>query len=404
MTASSPASAESVREQVGAILDPEIRRPLADLGMIGEVSVDGDAARVNVRLTIAGCPAALEIESAVRDAALAVPGITAATVDVTVMTAEERSELMARLRPGGTTMAFGPESGTRVIAVTSGKGGVGKSSVTVNLAIALAQRGLRVGILDADVYGYSIPALMGLAPEGIPVRPTRLDDAIVPPVAHDVKVISIGMFVDDTDVAVAWRGPMLQRTVSQFLTDVYFGDLDVLLIDLPPGTGDVAITVGQMLPHSDVLIVTTPQPYAAGVAIRAGGLAAQTGQRVIGVVENMSAGVQADGTTLDVFGSGGAAAVVAGLARQSVATEVLGHVPLSTLMAQAADAGTPLVASHPDDAAAQELTRIADTLLKLTARKDRSLPLAPRKSADAERSQLARSSRHPERRCRRPRW
>ena len=378
MTASSPASAESVREQVGAILDPEIRRPLADLGMIGEVSVDGDAARVNVRLTIAGCPAALEIESAVRDAALAVPGITAATVDVTVMTAEERSELMARLRPGGTTMAFGPESGTRVIAVTSGKGGVGKSSVTVNLAIALAQRGLRVGILDADVYGYSIPALMGLAPEGIPVRPTRLDDAIVPPVAHDDKVISIGMFVDDTDVAVAWRGPMLQRTVSQFLTDVYFGDLDVLLIDLPPGTGDVAITVGQMLPHSDVLIVTTPQPYAAGVAIRAGGLAAQTGQRVIGVVENMSAGVQADGTTLDVFGSGGAAAVVAGLARQSVATEVLGHVPLSTLMAQAADAGTPLVASHPDDAAAQELTRIADTLLKLTARKDRSLPLAPR--------------------------
>ena len=378
MTLTPPASAESVRAQVGAILDPEIRRPLADLGMIGDVSVDGDTARVNVRLTIAGCPAALQIESAVREAALAVTGIAVANVDVTVMTAEERGELMARLRPRGSTMAFGPESGTRVIAVTSGKGGVGKSSMTVNLAVALARRGLRVGILDADVYGYSIPALMGLAPDGIPVRPTRLDEAIVPPVAHDVKVISIGMFVDDTDVAVAWRGPMLQRTVSQFLTDVYFGDLDVLFIDLPPGTGDVAITVGQMLPHSDVLIVTTPQPYAAGVAIRAGGLAAQTGQRVIGVVENMSAGVQADGTTLDVFGSGGAEAVVAGLARQSVSTEVLGHVPLSTLMAQAADTGVPLVASHPDDAAARELARIADTLLKLTARPDRSLPLAPR--------------------------
>jgi ATP-binding protein involved in chromosome partitioning len=219
---------------------------------------------------------------------------------------------------------------------------------------------------------------MGLAPEGMSVRPTRVDDAIMPPVAHDVKVISIGMFVDDTDVAVAWRGPMLQRTVTQFLTDVYFGDLDVLLIDLPPGTGDVAITVGQLLPHADVLIVTTPQPYAAGVAVRAGSLAVQTGQRVIGVVENMSASVLADGTTLDVFGSGGAEAVVSGLARQSVSTTVLGHIPLTPLMAQAADNGIPLVASHAQDPAAQELSRVADALLKLTARENRTLPLSPR--------------------------
>jgi ATP-binding protein involved in chromosome partitioning len=377
-SASSTSAVEDLRARVGAVIDPEIRRPLADLGMIGEVSIVDDVAHVNVMLTITGCPAANQIEASVREAAIAGSGISRADVDVTVMSGEQRAALMERLRPGGKTMAFGAESGTRVIAVTSGKGGVGKSSVTVNLAVALAQRGLRVGILDADVYGYSIPSLMGLAPYGVSVRPTRIDEAIVPPVAHDVKVISIGMFVDDTDVAVAWRGPMLQRTVTQFLTDVYFGDLDVLLIDLPPGTGDVAITVGQLLPHADVLIVTTPQPYAAGVAVRAGSLAVQTGQRVIGVVENMSASVLPDGSTLDVFGSGGAQAVVSGLARQAVSTDILGHIPLTPLMAQAADTGIPLVASHPDDPAAQELSRVADALLKRTARENRTLPLAPR--------------------------
>ena len=378
MTGSTASALEDLRARVGAVIDPEIRRPLADLGMIGEVSLVDGVAHVNVMLTISGCPAATQIEASVREAALATPAISHADVSVTVMSSEQRAALMERLRPGGKTMAFGAESGTRVIAVTSGKGGVGKSSVTVNLAVALAQRGLLVGILDADVYGYSIPSLMGLAPDGISVRPTRLDDAIVPPVAHDVKVISIGMFVDDTDVAVAWRGPMLQRTVTQFLTDVYFGDLDVLLIDLPPGTGDVAITVGQLLPHADVLIVTTPQPYAAGVAVRAGSLAVQTGQRVIGVVENMSASVLSDGTTLDVFGSGGAEAVVSGLARQSVSTVILGHIPLTPLMAQAADTGIPLVASHPEDPAALELSRVADAVLKRTARENRTLPLAPR--------------------------
>jgi len=378
VTGSTASALEDLRARVGAVIDPEIRRPLADLGMIGEVSLVDGVAHVNVMLTISGCPAATQIEASVREAALATPAISHADVSVTVMSSEQRAALMERLRPGGKTMAFGAESGTRVIAVTSGKGGVGKSSVTVNLAVALAQRGLLVGILDADVYGYSIPSLMGLAPDGISVRPTRLDDAIVPPVAHDVKVISIGMFVDDTDVAVAWRGPMLQRTVTQFLTDVYFGDLDVLLIDLPPGTGDVAITVGQLLPHADVLIVTTPQPYAAGVAVRAGSLAVQTGQRVIGVVENMSASVLSDGTTLDVFGSGGAEAVVSGLARQSVSTVILGHIPLTPLMAQAADTGIPLVASHPEDPAALELSRVADAVLKRTARENRTLPLAPR--------------------------
>ncbi|CAB4889159.1 unannotated protein [freshwater metagenome] len=374
----SAASPDDVRSRVGAVQDPEIRRPLADLGMVGPIEVRGSEAIVSIRLTIAGCPAADHIERAVHEAALSSPGVTSAVVSVSIMTNEERSDMLATLRPAGRTMAFGPESMTRVIAVTSGKGGVGKSSVTVNLAVALARRGLRVGILDADVYGYSIPSLMGLAPGGVPVRPTRLDDAIVPPVAHDVKVISIGMFVDDTDVAVAWRGPMLQRTVTQFLTDVYFGDLDVLFIDLPPGTGDVAITVGQLLPHSDVLIVTTPQPYAAGVAIRAGALATQTGQRIIGVVENMSASVLSDGTRLDVFGSGGAAAVAAGLARTGLKVDVLARIPLSPAMAQAADSGIPLVASDPDDLAAAELTQLADEVLKRSARATATVPLTPR--------------------------
>ena len=214
---------ELVREAAGAVIDPELRRSLGDLGMIGSVSTENISAIVEVRLTIAGCPAAQKIESDVRAAALSVTGIEDVTVDVQVMTAEERAELLGRLRPGGPKQnPFGPGTLTRVIAVTSGKGGVGKSTMTANLAAALAQHGFRVGILDADVYGFSIPALMGLAPDGVAAKPTRLDDMIVPPVGHDVKVISIGMFVENANAAVAWRGPMLQRTITQFLTDVYF--------------------------------------------------------------------------------------------------------------------------------------------------------------------------------------
>lgn len=345
--------------------------------MITSVSVADTLATVTVSLTIAGCPAADRIEAEVREAAESVSGVTRADVTLSVMSDAERAEMLARIRPPGRTPAFGPDSPTRIIAVTSGKGGVGKSSVTVNVASALASRGLSVGILDADVYGYSVPALMGLAPDGIPVRPTRLDDAIVPPVAHGVKVISIGMFVDDASVAVAWRGPMLQRTVSQFLRDVYFGDLDVLLIDLPPGTGDVAITVGQLLPHADVLVVTTPQPYAAGVAVRAGGLAAQTGQRVIGVVENMASGLGPDGETLSLFGSGGGQAVTAGLARRGITTDLVASIPLSARLAESADTGVPLVLANPDDAAAVVLTNLATRVVELTRRPERGVRLTP---------------------------
>lgn len=352
---------ELVREAAGAVMDPELRRSLSDLGMIGAVTVENGVASVEVRLTIAGCPAAQKIESDVRAAATGVAGIDEVSVDVQVMTAEERAELLGRLRPGGPKQnPFGPGTLTRVIAVTSGKGGVGKSTMTANLAVSLARQGYRVGILDADVYGFSIPALMGLAPDGVAVKPTRLDDMIVPPVGHDVKVISIGMFVENANAAVAWRGPMLQRTITQFLTDVYFGDLDFLLLDLPPGTGDVAITVGQQLPNADVLVVTTGQVAASEVAVRAGVVARQTGQRVIGVVENMGPLVLPDGSALALFGEGGAESVANALSiGQDTAVEVLAKIPLSLGLREGGDEGMPIVLANPADPAAQAITELA---------------------------------------------
>lgn len=355
-------TADAVRDAVGRVVDPELRRSLADLDMLRDITVDAGAARVGVALTIVGCPAASRIEREVREAAAAVSGISAVTVDVTVMTADERRALTDKLRDGRgpRVMPFGPDSLTRVIAVTSGKGGVGKSTVTANLAVALAARGLRVGLLDADVHGFSIPGLLGI-PGG--TTPTRLDDMILPPVAHDVKVISIGMFLRADEDAVAWRGPMLHRTVEQFLTDVYYGDLDILLLDMPPGTGDVAISVGQLLPHAEVLVVTTPQAAAADVAIRSGVVARQTGQRVIGVVETMSPMTLPDGTVIDLFGSGGGAAVAAALSREEDRVDVLASVPLSTALRTGGDSGVPVTVGAPDDAAAKALQSLADAVI-----------------------------------------
>jgi len=356
---------DAVRAAAGSVRDPELRRDLGELGMIGAVSVDGSVASVEVRLTIVGCPAAVAIERDVRAAVADVSGVTDVTVDMQVMTPEQRSELLGNLRPGGPKQnPFVAGSLTRVIAITSGKGGVGKSTVTANLAASLAAQGYAVGILDADVYGFSIPALMGLAPDGIAAKPTRLDDMIVPPVGHDVKVISIGMFVENSNAAVAWRGPMLQRTITQFLTDVYFGDLDFLLLDLPPGTGDVAITVGQLLPHAEVLVVTTGQAAASEVAVRAGVLARQTGQSILGVVENMGALMLPDGSRLELFGSGGADTVAAELSKDAPQpVTVLSHVPLSQALREAGDVGTPIVLSNPHDPAAQALTNLAQRIV-----------------------------------------
>lgn len=373
----------AVRTAVGAVVDPELRRTLDDLGMVREVSVDGATAHVGILLTIVGCPAADRISREVTDAAASVAGIAEVDLEVGVMSPTQRQELTERLRGtrAARTMPFGPDSLTRVVAVTSGKGGVGKSTVTANLAAALAARGLRVGLVDADVHGFSIPGLLGLVDaEGRTAKPTRIDDLIVPPIAYDVKTVSIGMFLREGEegAAVAWRGPMLHRTVQQFLTDVFFGDLDVLLLDMPPGTGDVAISVGQLLPHADVLVVTTPQAAASDVAVRSGLVARQTGQRVIGVVENMAAMALPDGTTLDLFGSGGGAAVAEALSRADEPVELLATIPLSPTLRQDADAGIPVVLAHPDDAAAIAIARLAERIaVRPRGLAGRSLPVNP---------------------------
>ncbi|MBS1673107.1 MAG: P-loop NTPase [Actinobacteria bacterium] len=369
--------AEDVRRAVGAVQDPELRRPLADLDMLREITVDGSVAHVGIALTIVGCPAATRIESDVHAAAASVPGIERVDVAVGVMSPEERRALTERLRDGRAPrqMPFGPDSLTRVIAVTSGKGGVGKSTLTANLATALAARGRRVGLIDADVHGFSIPGLLGIAPG---TQPTRIDDLMLPPVAHGVKTISIGMFLREGESVVAWRGPMLHRTVQQFLTDVFFGDLDVLLIDMPPGTGDIAITLGQLLPHAEVLVVTTPQEAASEVAIRSALVARQTGQRVIGVVENMAAMVMPDGTLLDLFGAGGGEAVAAALSTDADPVPLLASVPLSPALRAGGDAGTPVVLADPTDAAARAIMAVADAVDQAGRRlSGRKLPLSP---------------------------
>jgi ATP-binding protein involved in chromosome partitioning len=371
---------------VGAVIDPELRRPIAELGMMRDVSVEQGHASVGIVLTIVGCPAADRISADVRAAAASVPGVTDVALEVGVMSPAERRELTERLRGGRAAreMPFGPDSLTRVIAVTSGKGGVGKSTLTANLAVALAHRGLSVGLVDADVHGFSIPGLLGLVDaNGDVPQPTRIDELMLPPVAHGVKVISIGMFLrrssGDAPVgAVAWRGPMLHRTVQQFLTDVFFGDLDVLLLDMPPGTGDIAISVGQLLPHAEVVVVTTPQSAASDVAVRSGLVARQTGQRVVGVVENMAPMTLPDGTTFDLFGTGGGAEVAAALSVGEHPVTVLTSIPLSPLLRADGDAGTPIVVAHPDDPAAVAIRTLADRLAAAPrGLAGRSLPFRP---------------------------
>jgi len=347
-----------VETALASVVDPEIRRPITELDMVREVSVNGSQARVTIALTIVGCPAADRIERDVTAAVLGVDGIDSAEITVTVMSKEQRDALTAKLRGGRPkALQFGPDSLTRIYAITSGKGGVGKSTLTANLGVALAARGLRVGIVDADVFGFSIPGILGIAG----ARPTQVNDMILPPVAHDVKVISIGMFVDGT-TAVSWRGPMLHRTIQQFLTDVYFGDLDILLLDLPPGTGDVAISIGQLLPQAEVIVVTTPQAAAADVAERSALVARQTGQRVIGVIENMAGFTLPDGSVIELFGLGGGADVAERLSTETEPVALLARVPLSIPLREGGDSGAPIVLSHPDDPAAAAILAVADAL------------------------------------------
>jgi ATP-binding protein involved in chromosome partitioning len=353
---------EAVRTALTTVIDPELRRPITELGMLESVSITGLTVRIRVLLTIAGCPLRDTITQDAEAALSAVDGVEHVEVELGVMDQVQRDALKEQLRGAGGRRGIpfnDPSSLTRVYAVASGKGGVGKSSVTVNLAVAMAAQGLRVGIVDADVYGFSVPALLGITQQ-----PTRVDELILPPVAHGVKVISIGMFVEGNQ-PISWRGPMLHRALEQFLTDVYFGDLDALFLDLPPGTGDIAISVAQLLPSSELLVVTTPQSAAADVAERAGAMAAQTGQRVAGVIENMSWLELPDGGRLELFGAGGGSTLAARLSA-TLGTEIplLGSIPLDVALREGGDAGTPLVLGGGTSTARAELTAIASTLAR----------------------------------------
>ena len=377
-TMSSP-TADQVSHALAGVNDPEIHRPITDLGMVKNIEISPDGTvRVDIYLTVAGCPLRETITRDVTAAVSALEGVSRVRVELDVMSEEQRKALQTQLRGGQAApeIPFAqPTSLTRVFAVASGKGGVGKSSVTVNLAAALAATGLSVGLADVDIYGHSVPRMMGVTG-----RPTQVEKMIMPPSAHGVKVISIGMFTPG-NAPVVWRGPMLHRALQQFMTDVFWGDLDILLLDLPPGTGDMAISVAQLLPNAELLIVTTPQLAAAEVAERAGALATQTHQRIAGVIENMSYLVCPHcGEHTDVFGSGGGDAVATALTRiTGTSVSLLGEIPIDTRLRQGGDEGMPLVLSTPEAPAAQELRKVADGLsTRARGLAGRSLSISPR--------------------------
>ena len=355
-------SRDAMLTALSKVNDPEIRKPITELGMVKSVEIDdAGVVALSIYLTVSGCPMKDTLTKDSTGALLGVEGVTAVDVTLDVMSDEQRKELAAALR-GGTAereVPFAkPGSLTRVYAVASGKGGVGKSSVTVNLAAAMAADGLKVGVVDADIYGHSVPRMLGA--DG---RPTQVENMIMPPSANGVKVISIGMFTPG-NAPVVWRGPMLHRALQQFLADVYWGDLDVLLLDLPPGTGDIAISVAQLVPNAEILVVTTPQQAAAEVAERAGSIAVQTHQKIVGVVENMS-GLPCPhcGEMVDVFGTGGGQTVADGLTRTTGATvPVLGSIPIDVRLREGGDEGKPVVLTDPDSPAGAALRGIAGKL------------------------------------------
>jgi len=319
--------------------------------MVRDVAVHDDGrVEVTIALTVAGCPMRSSFEQQVQRFVGAVDGVSAVELHFDVMSPDEKAALTSRLRGGRPEKSISLAAGTRVVAIASGKGGVGKSTLTANLAAALAARGEKVGVLDADVYGHSIPHMLG-----VHQRPIVVDTMIVPPVRGDLKLMSIGFFLDD-NAPVMWRGPMLHRALEQFLSDVYWGDLDTLVVDMPPGTGDVAISLGQLLPRAEVVIVTTPQPAAQQVAVRAAAMAQQVGMRIVGVVENMSYLV---GTGQEIFGSGGGQRLA-----DEIGTSLLGSVPLDPALREATDAGTPVLEAAPDSEAAAAIAALAERLQK----------------------------------------
>ena len=354
---------EEVTAALATVVDPEIHRPITEINMVGDIDISpAGVAKIEIRLTTAGCPLKDQISSEVKEKISALPGISQVEVVLTEMSAEQKADLRKKLR-GGVAPKVIPftrkENLTRVYAISSGKGGVGKSSVTVNLAAAMAKNGKKVGIVDADIYGFSIPQMMGVT-----TPPQVLEGMLIPPVAHGVKVISIGMFMEE-NTPVIWRGPILHRALEQFFADVHWGDLDVLFIDLPPGTGDVPISIAQLIPKSEIIVVTTPQTAAVEVAERAGLMAKQTQQRVVGVVENMSYLELPDNTRMPIFGSGGGKEVAEQLSSiLEYKVPLLAEIPLEQALREGGDAGAPIAIQEESSPAQRALQEVAEQLGK----------------------------------------
>lgn len=351
-----------INAALATVSDPELHRPLPDLGMVERVEFSNGVADLKILLTISGCPMRDRLQKDVTEAVSKVPGVNQVSLEFGVMNEQQRDNVKKLLRGGREKfIPFAqPDSLTRVWGISSGKGGVGKSSVTVNLAAALASRGFKVGVLDADVYGHSIPRLLGIEGQ----RPTAIDQTFIPVEINGIKVVSIEMFKPDRADPVAYRGPLLHRVLEQLLSDAYWGDLDFLLLDLPPGTGDIAISLGQLIPASEIIVVTTPQLAAAEVAERAGRIAHQLKQHIIGVIENMSAyNDPTTGTRVALFGEGGGAETAKRLSTL-VGAEVplVGEVPFEMELRAGGDNGQPIVWQNPDSAAAQQFFKVVDAL------------------------------------------
>jgi ATP-binding protein involved in chromosome partitioning len=354
----------AVWDALGQVEDPELHQPITQLKMVKSVDIDSEFnVSVSVYLTIAACPLRERITTDVQRAASGIPGVRSVTVELDVMSDQQRQELKRMVRGGSgePSIPFArPDSTTKVFCIASGKGGVGKSSVTVNLATTMARRGLRVGIIDADIHGHSIPDMLGCQ-----ASPTQIDGMIVPPSVDGIKLMSISMFVQNNE-PVIWRGPMLHRALQQFFADVFWGDLDILLVDLPPGTGDIAISIAQLVPNAAMLVVTTPQEVASKIAERAGAVARQTKQTVAGVIENMSWYIAPDGSRHEMFGHGGGAKVADRLSQiLGLQIDLLGQVPFDPRVSEGSDSGAPIVRTVPESAAARSLEAISR---KLTSR------------------------------------
>jgi ATP-binding protein involved in chromosome partitioning len=350
-----------VHAALDSVIDPELRKPITQLDMVGEIQGDLESFSVEIKLTVSHCPQATQIEEQVGQALATEFPDSQVAVKMSVMSKEELDALKVKLRGGRAAKSnpFDVGTATKVFLIGSGKGGVGKSSLTVNLAVELGKQGFDVGVLDADIFGFSIPSQLGTTD-----RPTRLDDMILPPIAYGVKVISIGMFLPSNE-PVAWRGPMLHKAVEQFLTEVHWGSLDYLLIDMPPGTGDVAISVGQLLPNAKSIVVTTPQEAASYVAQRSGSASHKIGQEIFGVIENMSGLKMPDGSTLELFGSGGGQAAADALTEFSgTPVNLIGQIPLSVELRTGSDSGNPVVHTNPEDPASVEIAKVAQLLIE----------------------------------------